>query len=454
MFDFLFRVRRVNQINRVSSKELAAENLAGFEVEKIFNCGFSDMLVLFGAIAASILFLSFFVLVNATWASSVTKEKIVELTNANREEKGLAELVGNEKLEQAAAEKADDMIVNDYFSHTSPKGITPWHWFEKEKYDYNYAGENLAMDFVSAEKMNEAWMASPTHRANILNEKYKEIGVAAKEGNISGHRTTVVVQMFGSGDKNVSEKEDSEAGRTERGQKENTIPELPAEKRKIEARETLFASPVITSPQNGEVVSGKGKGISGRARSGSKVRIFDQGKLIADLTADSENWFRADDVEFGEGRHLLKAESEISSGGEREIRISDSNVSFATDTSRPEIRYQFFESELGGKMLIRVFSGKPNCSFKIGGRKISSPLGKSAVAPVRKDALSLTIKVWDKAGNKSFQEVNLANFHFKPGGNFDMIGRFADILAPQGVFAAESGRMAMRNNLGLAESKK
>ena len=60
------------------------------------------------------------------------------------------------------------------------RGTTPWSWIEKENYDYNYAGENLAMDFQSAEKMEEAWMASPTHRANILNGKYREIGMAVR----------------------------------------------------------------------------------------------------------------------------------------------------------------------------------------------------------------------------------------------------------------------------------
>ena len=60
-----------------------------------------------------------------------------------------------------------------------------------ESYDYSYAGENLAMDFHSAEKMEDAWMKSPTHRANILNEKYKDIGVAVKAGNQHGGRASV-----------------------------------------------------------------------------------------------------------------------------------------------------------------------------------------------------------------------------------------------------------------------
>jgi hypothetical protein len=89
------------------------------------------------------------------------------------------------------------MIKENYFAHNSPSGKTPWFWMEKNNYDYRYAGENLAMDFHTALDQQLAWMKSPTHRKNILNQEFKEIGVAVKQGLIQGHLATITVQEFG-----------------------------------------------------------------------------------------------------------------------------------------------------------------------------------------------------------------------------------------------------------------
>jgi hypothetical protein len=64
-------------------------------------------------------------------------------------------------------------------------------------YNYTYAGENLAMNFSEAEDALSAWLASPTHRDNILSQNYEDIGVAVVVGEINGTETTLVVQLFG-----------------------------------------------------------------------------------------------------------------------------------------------------------------------------------------------------------------------------------------------------------------
>ncbi|MCX6764046.1 MAG: CAP domain-containing protein [Candidatus Moranbacteria bacterium] len=148
-------------------------------------------------IAATWLFLAFLVVPNA-WASEITVDKVITLVNQNRLERNLDPLVINNKLSQVAEAKAHDMINNDYFAHTSPAGVDPWHWFGQGGYDYQYAGENLAMDFLNAEREQKAWMDSPTHQKNILNEKFQETGVAVRQGKINGKITTLVVQVFGS----------------------------------------------------------------------------------------------------------------------------------------------------------------------------------------------------------------------------------------------------------------
>jgi len=131
------------------------------------------------------------------YASDITPEKIVEYTNQERARLGLAPLELNQKLSQGAQLKAGDMFAFDYWAHESPSGREPWEFFREVDYDYRVAGENLARDFMNADDVVQAWMESPTHRDNIVNSKYKEIGVAVVDGTLEGIKTTLVVQFFG-----------------------------------------------------------------------------------------------------------------------------------------------------------------------------------------------------------------------------------------------------------------
>jgi hypothetical protein len=134
----------------------------------------------------------------AVKAANIDVEGVVKLVNQARVKENLEPLVVNEKLAKAAQDKADDMIAHDYFAHNSPQGITPWDWITRNKYSYKYAGENLAMGFIDVQDEQRAWMNSPDHRKNILNENYQEIGVAVESGLIDGVQTIIAVQEFGS----------------------------------------------------------------------------------------------------------------------------------------------------------------------------------------------------------------------------------------------------------------
>ena len=122
---------------------------------------------------------------------------LIDLTNEDRADQNLHQLIPNPLLTQAAALKAKHMVENNYFDHTSPDGIKPWQWLDQVGYDYAYAGENLAIHFIDSEKVHDAWMNSPSHRANILQDKFTEIGIATAIGTYNGKTTTFVVQMFG-----------------------------------------------------------------------------------------------------------------------------------------------------------------------------------------------------------------------------------------------------------------
>lgn len=130
--------------------------------------------------------------------ADVTRTTLITLLNQERVSLGLQPLVENQKLDEAALLKAKDILEKDYFSHQSPEGITPWYWFLKTGYNYKYAGENLAIGFLNSKDVYKAWFNSISHKENMINPNYREIGTAILTGDFQGNNTTVIVQLFGS----------------------------------------------------------------------------------------------------------------------------------------------------------------------------------------------------------------------------------------------------------------
>lgn len=106
----------------------------------------------------------------------------------------------NGQLEQAAQAKVEDMINNNYWDHFRPVDHkAPWNFIDESGYGYRVAGENLARGFRTEEGITNAWMQSPTHRANMLSPKYQEVGFAtAYSYQSDGSRILLTVEMFGS----------------------------------------------------------------------------------------------------------------------------------------------------------------------------------------------------------------------------------------------------------------
>lgn len=159
---------------------------------------------LFGLIGIVVTFNIFLRLLESTplhilgFDSSIMIDEVVRLTNQERMAAGLATLNYNEKLSDAARRKAANMFEENYWAHNSPSGKTPWVWINAAGYRYLQAGENLAKDFGSSDRLMSAWMASPTHKANIVSNKFQDIGIAVVPGSLQGQDTVLVVQMFGS----------------------------------------------------------------------------------------------------------------------------------------------------------------------------------------------------------------------------------------------------------------
>jgi uncharacterized protein YkwD len=129
--------------------------------------------------------------------AQVTSSGLLTATNQIRSQQGEQPLHINQQLTKAAELKVKSMFDDQYWAHNAPDGTTPWHWFGVVGYSYAEAGENLAKNFTTSDTVVSAWMASPTHRANILKAAYKDVGFAVMDGTLDGKPASIVVALYG-----------------------------------------------------------------------------------------------------------------------------------------------------------------------------------------------------------------------------------------------------------------
>ncbi|MCR9198102.1 MAG: CAP domain-containing protein [Planctomycetaceae bacterium] len=104
-------------------------------------------------------------------------QEVVDLTNEFRARNGLNLLSISYELQQAAQSHSRDLAVSDYFSHTGLDGRQPWDRAFDEGYNYQTIGENIAAGQLTPQQVVQAWINSPPHLANLMNDAFTEIGV-------------------------------------------------------------------------------------------------------------------------------------------------------------------------------------------------------------------------------------------------------------------------------------
>ena len=129
----------------------------------------------------------------------LTPANIVWYTNQYRIQHHLPTLTQRKALNESAKAKTTNMLLYQYFDHTQPGSTIGFdHFIDDQNYTFIKVGENLAMgDFSTSKEVVDAWMKSPTHRANILDTTYTEIGVSIQEGTIKGKQVVMITQHFG-----------------------------------------------------------------------------------------------------------------------------------------------------------------------------------------------------------------------------------------------------------------
>ena len=121
--------------------------------------------------------------------------EVVRLVNIERRKRGLAPLSISNRLSEAAAIRANEIVQK--FSHTRPDGSSYHTVIKNVGYMHPYVGENIAAGRKSPEEVMNAWMNSNGHRASILNPNYTEMGVGFTYVTNSMYGT-YWVQIFGS----------------------------------------------------------------------------------------------------------------------------------------------------------------------------------------------------------------------------------------------------------------
>jgi uncharacterized protein YkwD len=131
---------------------------------------------------------------------------LIDRQRADHSEMPLQE---NSELQAAAEGHSAEMVTLDYFEHVSPSGLTPVNRVDRAGYipdaDDGYViGENIAWGTLSLSTpaaIVAAWMASPAHRANILEGEYRDTGVGispqAPSAFAEGAQGATYTQEFG-----------------------------------------------------------------------------------------------------------------------------------------------------------------------------------------------------------------------------------------------------------------
>lgn len=242
------------------------------------------------------------------YAGDVDAAKLVSLANAERVSNGLTELRVDPRLVSAAYAKAENIFELQYWAHFGPNNEAPWDFITAAGYNYVYAGENLAKGFSTSEAVHSAWIASRSHRENILNARYKDIGIAVLAGNLHGEDVILVVQMFGS----LSERE--------------SLAQLPTTDVDLD----VLSGVRITYPRSGDILSDRDFTMRGLSSVKTDViEVHSGGKQLGESICVEGVWDYRKDGGWDDGDTVVIAKSLI-------LGLSD-KVDFVVDTVPPVI---------------------------------------------------------------------------------------------------------------------
>lgn len=233
-----------------------------------------------------------------------TSNQIISLTNDLRQSLGVNTLTKNNLLETAAINKAQDMLVQQYFAHVGPDNRSLKNWLVDVGYDYRMAGENLALGFSSATDVMAAWQNSPTHYANLIDPDFTQIGVGAVSGNYQSYDSVLIAQYFG----NPRQAETTPVIE----EKPTEIIELPLspapEVVLAQKEEEPLPNPVLLLPQDNFLTKDNNIVLSVSAPLAQKVLVYVDDTVLINRTLDEDMKVEIPMI-IEEGQHTLYLKS-------------------------------------------------------------------------------------------------------------------------------------------------
>ncbi|BDQ04901.1 MAG: hypothetical protein KatS3mg084_0419 [Candidatus Dojkabacteria bacterium] len=323
-------------------------------------------------------------------ANDLEENKIIELTNLERIKRNIAPLIRNEQLEKAALAKGKDIFEKQYWNHYGPNGESPWQFMLQQNYDYIYAGENLAKDFENSTEVINAWMNSPTHKANIINPKFSEIGIAVVSGILNGKESTVIVQMFGS---------------------RKTFSTHVRLNDQNSTRNIENYRPEITNPKHNTTINKSIIEITGISKFGDMVTLYTNNESKGEIPLNGG--FFSERFELQEGINILQVQSIDSSQNKTSIRSNP--VTINIDTIPPDISQIKVEIskqvEEGYVINTKTSAEIHKVIAEVNGKNVILNLRDNTYTlTVKQDVKQITLKYYDQVGNFTSKQINLEEF--------------------------------------------
>jgi hypothetical protein len=323
-------------------------------------------------------------------SADITIQELLEMHNQIREENGLLPVKLNQKLASSATNKSLVMMQNDCWSHYCPEGTSPWEFFDEVGYVYINAGENLAEGFSDTETVMNAWMNSPTHRENILNGKFDEIGFGFAYGYYQGRENNVVVAVhFGKAAQNVASANDISVSDNTRNVTINEVNNIGEEE------ENILEVKGNVTPE------------------GSSVRININDTEAGRVLADGPNYIFRSQSELEDGSYkinteLLDSDSKIIGLSADEHKILDNNLPFVLE-EKAEVELtdtQVLISLKASEDTSEVISDMQfRSSQKTEDNNFSFEYLKSSIENT--NSKNITFTLVDRSGNEAFFQLDI-----------------------------------------------
>lgn len=362
---------------------------------------------------------------------------LYSLHNSNRSANGLSSLTQNSKLVSSATSKAQAMLDSDCWDHYCPAGTSPWTFFGNAGYYYIHAGENLGEGFSSSSSLMNAWMNSPTHRANVLNPDFKEIGIGFAYGEFQGNpNNTIVVVHFGSREDSPSPTNTPTPKPTATNTpKPTAVPPTPTKTQVIDipdpttpAANTPDPAPVIAEPEptnigdltieepdNDSVTNDSKPQIEGKSPNNSEVEIFLNQESQGRVDSEGEYYTYRPNNDLEDDTYSLQAKA-FDRTNNQEVASTES-IEFTVDTLEPLIIDRTLEVSQGTRdsepittinfatteAISSVTSNIQSAEFD---KKTESEWSISFFSSDLEQSTIIEIYLEDKSGNQSTKEYN------------------------------------------------